>query len=116
MYALSDYGIRAVIAPGFGDIFHNNCLKNGLVPVRLPAATVAALRASLAARPGSRLVVDLPSQRVIASDGVAHRFEVDAFWKEALLQGLDEIGLTLGLADKITAFEERYRGQRPWLP
>ena len=116
MYALADYGIRSVIAPSFGDIFHNNCLKNGLVPVRLPVAIVTGLRASLAARPGSRLVVDLASQSVIASDGAAHHFEVDAFWKEALLEGLDEIGLTLGLADKVTAFEERYHSERPWLP
>jgi 3-isopropylmalate/(R)-2-methylmalate dehydratase small subunit len=116
VYALFDYGFRAVVAPSFGDIFHNNCLKNGLLPVRLPAATVAALRSRLAAQPGSRLVVDLPSQHVIAPDGVAHHFEVDAFWKEALLRGLDELGLTLGLEDRIAAFEERYGAERPWLP
>ncbi len=116
MYALFDYGFRAVIAPSFSDIFYNNCLKNGLLPVRLPAATVAALRSSLAAQPGGRLVVDLPGQSVIAADGAIHRFTLDAFWKEALLRGLDEIGLTLGLEDRIVAFEERYRAERPWLP
>jgi 3-isopropylmalate/(R)-2-methylmalate dehydratase small subunit len=116
VYALFDYGFRAVIAPSFGDIFYNNCLKSGLLPVRLPAATVAALRSRLAAQPGSRLVVDLPSQSVIEADGAVHRFTLDAFWKEALLRGLDEIGLTLGLEDRIAAFEERYRAERPWLP
>ena len=116
VYALFDYGFRAVIAPSFSDIFYNNCLKNGLLPVRLPAATVAALRSSLAARPGSRLVVDLPGHSVIAADGAIHRFTLDAFWKEALLRGLDEIGRTLGLEDRIAAFEERYRAERPWLP
>ena len=116
MYALFDYGFRAVIAPSFGDIFYNNSLRNGLLPVRLPAAGVAALRSRLAAQPGSRLVVDLPSQSVIAPDGAAHHFELDAFWKEALLRGLDELGLTLGLEDQITTFEERYRAKRPWLP
>jgi 3-isopropylmalate/(R)-2-methylmalate dehydratase small subunit len=116
VYALADYGIRAVIGPSFGDIFHNNCLKNGLVPVRLPADTVATLRGTLVARPGSRLVVDLPGQRVIASDGAGYPFEIDAFWKEALLQGVDEIGLTLGLGEEITAFEKRYWAERPWLP
>jgi 3-isopropylmalate/(R)-2-methylmalate dehydratase small subunit len=116
VYALFDYGFRAVIAPSFSDIFYNNCLRNGLLPVRLPTATVAALRASLAAEPGGHLLVDLPSQRVIPAHGAVHRFDVDPFWKEALLRGLDEIGLTLGLEDRIAAFEERYRAERPWLP
>jgi 3-isopropylmalate/(R)-2-methylmalate dehydratase small subunit len=116
VYALVDYGFRAVIAPSCSDIFYNNSLRNGLLPVRLPAATVAALRSRLAAQPGSRLVLDLPSQTVTAADGTTHRFDFDAFWKEALLKGLDEMGLTLGLEDRIAAFEARYRAEHPWLP
>lgn len=116
MYALVDYGFRVVIAPSFSDIFYNNCLKNGLLPVRLAAATVASLRACLAADPGGHLVVDLSRQSVATPDGTVHRFEVDPLWKEALLEGSDEIGLTLGLEDQITAFEQRYHAERPWLP
>ena len=116
MYALFDYGFRTVIAPSFGDIVYNNCMKNGLLPVRLDAHTVAGLRARLGADPGSHLVVDLLNQTVAAADGTAHRFEIDPLWKEALRAGQDEIGLTLGLADQIAAFEATYRAERPWLP
>ena len=116
MYALFDYGVRTVIAPSFSDIFYNNCLRNGLLPVRLDAATVASLRAGLAANPGGHLVVDLSNQSVTTADGTVHRFEVDPLGKEALLEGLDEIGLTLGLEGRIAAFEQRYHAERPWLP
>ncbi len=116
VYALADYGFRAVIAPSFGDIFQGNCLRNGLLPVRLDAEVVAGVRARLAASPGGRLRVDLASQTVTESSRIVHRFEVDPFRKEALVSGLDEIGLTLELAERITAFEARYRAERPWLP
>lgn len=116
MYALFDYGFRAVIAPSLSDIFYNNCLKNGLLPVRLDAGTVAGLRARLAADPGSHLVIDLLNQTVSTADETAYRFEIDPLWKEALRAGQDEIGLTLGLTDRIAAFEAQYRAERPWLP
>jgi 3-isopropylmalate/(R)-2-methylmalate dehydratase small subunit len=115
VWALLAHGIRAVIAPSLGDIFHQNCFKNGLLPVILPAATVAALRRQLHARPGATLTVDLPSQTVTGPDGAIHRFEIDAFSKEKLLAGQDDIALTLGYEDRIREFEARHRAEAPWL-
>lgn len=103
--ALHDYGIRAVIAPSFGDIFHNNCFKHGLLPIVLPADQVAELRAQAGTMQGSRFAIDLPSQTVTGVDGIARRFEVDPFRKRLLLAGVDEIAFTLRFADKIAAFE-----------
>jgi 3-isopropylmalate/(R)-2-methylmalate dehydratase small subunit len=113
-YAFLDAGFRSVIAPSFSDIFFNNCLKNGIVPVRLDDAACAALRAQLAAKPGSEMTVDLERLRVRAPDGVEHRFEVDGFFREMLLKGVDEVGLTLGLIGDIIAFEKRYAAAAPW--
>jgi 3-isopropylmalate/(R)-2-methylmalate dehydratase small subunit len=114
-WALVDYGFRCVIAPSFADIFFNNCLKNGLLPVVLSEPEVERLFHECAAFPGFRLVVDLQKQLVSTTDGsVNMRFEVDAFRKHCLLNGLDEIGLTLRHADKIRAFEARRKAQYPW--
>lgn len=110
VWALGDYGFRAVIAPSFGDIFFANCLKNGLLPIVLPQGVVSAELAALEARPGATIALDLPEQVVRLSDGASHRFDVDAFAKECLLNGLDELGYTLAQADEIDAFEARYEG------
>ena len=107
VWTLEAYGIRSVIAPSLGDIFHENCYKNGLLPVILPRPVVADLRAQLHASPGAAITVDLESQTVTAPDGTTHRFEVDPFRKQALLTGQDEIALTLGHETEIAAFEAR---------
>ena len=114
-WALLDFGFRAVIAPSFADIFFNNCYKNGLLPVVLPARTVDAMFAATIANPGYRLVVDLAAQKVSTPEGASHAFEVDAFRKHSMLEGLDEIGLTLKHADAIRSFEQSHRAAQPWL-
>ena len=115
VWVLEAHGIRSVIAPSVGDIFHENCYKNGLLPVILPRDVVAALRAQLHANPGASVTVDLESQTVTAPDGTTHRFEVDPFRKQALLSGQDEIALTLGYEKEIAAFEARKAREMPWL-
>jgi 3-isopropylmalate/(R)-2-methylmalate dehydratase small subunit len=115
VYALWDYGFRAVIAPSFGDIFFNNCFKNGLLPVVLPAAEVAALQAEAARQPGAHVKVDLARQEITAPSGTLHRFEVDPFRKQCLLEGLDEISFTLGHDADIAAFERRQAQELGWL-
>ncbi len=115
-WALLDYGFRAVIAPSYGDIFYNNSFKNGLLPIVLAAGEVDRLFHDVAAFPGFRAIVDLAAQTVAYPDGTrAFRFEVDSFRKHCLLNGLDDIGLTLRHAEKIRAFEERRRAENPWL-
>jgi 3-isopropylmalate/(R)-2-methylmalate dehydratase small subunit len=114
-WALMDYGFRCVIAPSFADIFYNNCFKNGFLPVVLTEAQIDRLFYDCAAFPGFRLTVDLDKQTVSTADGAqAFRFEVDGFRRYCLLNGLDEIGLTLRHADKIRAFEARRKAQFPW--
>jgi 3-isopropylmalate/(R)-2-methylmalate dehydratase small subunit len=108
VWALHHYGFRAAIAPSFGDIFANNSLKNGVLPVRLPQDVVAGLLAHLHAEPGARVRIDLPSQTVILPDGSEHAFEIDPFAKHCLLNGVDELGFTLSQVDQIAAFEHRY--------
>jgi 3-isopropylmalate/(R)-2-methylmalate dehydratase small subunit len=115
VYALWDYGFRAVIAPSFGDIFFNNCFKNGLLPIVLPAEQVAALQAELTEQPGAHVRIDLDRQEVVAPSGTMHRFEVDSFRKQCLLQGLDEIAFTLGHSADIAAFERRQAQELRWL-
>ncbi len=115
VWALDAFGIRAVIAPSLGDIFHQNCFKNGLLPVILPAAAAAALRRQLHERPGATIDVDLDAQTVTAPDGAAHRFDIDPFRKQMLLTGQDEIAVTLGHEGAIRAFEERHRREMPWV-
>jgi 3-isopropylmalate/(R)-2-methylmalate dehydratase small subunit len=108
VWALYDYGFRAAIAPSFGDIFRNNCFKNGLLPVLLPRAAVDGLIAQLHAMPGEAVRIDLPAQIVTFPDGTAHGFDIDPFGKECLVNGVDELGYTLSLRDQIAAFENHY--------
>jgi 3-isopropylmalate/(R)-2-methylmalate dehydratase small subunit len=115
VWVLEAHGIRSVIAPSLGDIFHGNCYKNGLLPVILAPEIVADLRAQLYAHPGASITVDLPSQTVTAPDGTTHRFDVDPFRKQALLSGQDEIALTLSYEKDIAAFETRHAQAMPWL-
>ena len=115
-WALGDYGFRAVIAPSFGDIFFNNCFKNGLLPIVLPESQVDRIFADVAAFPGFKLTIDLEKQVVGTTDGsVAFPFEVDPFKRHCLLNGLDDIGLTLQHADDIRAYEARHLASQPWL-
>jgi 3-isopropylmalate/(R)-2-methylmalate dehydratase small subunit len=114
VYALYDRNFRAVIGPSLGQIFHNNCFKNGVLPVRLPHDTVKSIIARLQAAPGTSLTVDLENNRV-EGEGFAAKFAVDPFWREALLAGVDEIGLTLTYGEKIAAFEKEYHRQFDWL-
>ncbi len=114
-WALYEYGFRALVAPSFADIFNNNCFKNGILPVSLDEATVALLFEQVEATPDFRLNVDLQSQTVTTPQGQVFAFEVDAFRKHCLLNGLDEIGLTLEHADEIRAYEEHRRQEAPWL-
>ena len=114
-WALMDYGFRSVIAPSFADIFFNNCFKNGFLPVVLTEAEVDKLFYEAASFPGFKLRIDLENQTVSTADGSqVMRFEVEPFRKYCLLNGLDEIGLTLRHADKIRAFEARRKTQFPW--
>jgi 3-isopropylmalate/(R)-2-methylmalate dehydratase small subunit len=115
VYALWDYGFRAVIAPSFGDIFFGNSFMNGLLLVPLPAADVAALLAALEAKPGAHMQVDLAAQTVTGADGKAYRFDIDAYRKRCLLEGLDELAFTLSQSDAIKAFEARQAAATPWV-
>ena len=115
VWALMAYGIRAVIAPSLGDIFHQNCFKSGLLPVILPADVVASMRRDLHARPGATMSADLERQTVTAPDGTTHRFEINAFARQMLLSGQDEITLTLGYEAQIHDFEARHRLAMPWV-
>ena len=115
-WALSQYGFRAIIAPSFADIFFNNCYKNGLLPVVLTESQVDHLFDEVKAFPGFKLVIDLDKQIVSTTSGSAsYPFEIDAFRKYCLLNGFDDIGLTLQQADKIRAYEERHLTAQPWL-
>jgi 3-isopropylmalate/(R)-2-methylmalate dehydratase small subunit len=115
VWALMAYGVRCVIASRLGDIFRQNCCKNGLLPVLLAEPVVAGLRRQLHARPGATLTADLETQTVTAPDGATHRFEIDAFARQMLLAGQDEIALTLGYEAQIFAFEARHRAEMPWV-
>lgn len=114
-WALDDFGIRAIIAPSFADIFYNNCFKNGLLPIVLPEAQVDQLFKEVEVAEGYQLTVDLERQVVITPSGQEFAFEVDNFRKHCLLNGLDDIGLTLQHADEIKAYEARRRQEAPWL-
>ncbi len=113
-WALEDYGFRVIIAPSFADIFFNNSFKNGLLPIVLPADTVDLLFRECEAAEGYRLVVDLATQTITRPNGEKIAFEVDAFRKECLLNGWDDIGLTLRHADEIKQFEARRRAEHPY--
>ena len=112
-WALLDFGIRCVIAPSFADIFYNNCFKNGILPAVLPQAQVDVLMKD--AEAGKKISVDLKAQTVTSADGKILKFEIDSFRKDCLLNGLDDIGLTLEKAKAIDAFEEKNKKEKPWL-
>ena len=114
-WALLDYGFRALIAPGFAEIFYNNSCKNGLLPVELDAGAVAQLFSEVAEQPGYRIKVDLPAQTVTTPTKQVFNFHIDPLQKHRLLSGLDEITLTLQNADKIRMFEAQHRERQPWL-
>ncbi len=114
-WALEEFGFRALIAPSFADIFYNNCFKNGLLPVVLSEGEVDTLFKQVKATPGYELIIDLENQRVTTPGGDSFSFEVDAFKKHCLLNGLDEIGLTLEHSDDIRAYEARRKKETPWL-
>ena len=113
-WALNDYGFRAILAPSYADIFFNNCFKNGLLPIVLDKATISALFTEVEANQGYQLEVDLEQQIIIKPDGSTIEFSVDAFRKNCLLNGLDDIGLTLEESETIRNFEESWRSTAPW--
>ena len=114
-WALQQYGFRSVIAPSFADIFFNNCFKNGLLPIVLPDSVVGTLFDEVAAFPGYQLTVDLDRQVIVKPDGTEIAFDVQPFRKYCLLNGFDDIGLTLRQTDKIKAFEAERLANKPWL-
>ncbi len=114
-WALLDFGIRCVISTSFADIFYNNCFKNGILPVVLPPEAVAHLMDDATKGENARITVDLAGQTVTASDGTQFGFEVDAFKKHCLMNGLDDIGLSLEKVSAIDSYENRARQQFPWL-
>jgi len=115
VYALYDYGFRCVIAPSFNDIFYTNSLRNGLLPVRLPAEPVAALRRLVAQAPSTSITIDLMAQAVAVPDQAAIAFTVDPFGRACLLSGKDDIAFTGDYREKIDAFAKRYLAEQPWL-
>ncbi|SDG79390.1 3-isopropylmalate dehydratase small subunit [Sulfitobacter delicatus] len=114
-WAIKDFGIRCVIAPSFADIFHNNCFKNGILPIALPQEQVDVLMKDAEKGSNARMTIDLVNQTVTTSDGEQFSFEVDAFKKHCLLEGLDDIGLTLEKASSIDTYEESLNQSRPWV-
>ncbi len=114
VYTVADYGIRAVIAPSFSDIYIGNMLQNGLLPVVLPAEVCTGLITQLRERPGAEITIDLQEQTVTGPDGATHRFEIDAGPRERLLKGQDDIDLILAYTPQIEAFEQRYLQDNPW--
>ncbi len=115
VYALVANDIRSVIAPSFGDIHYNNCMKWGVLPVRLSRETCDGMRAALHDAPGAEIAVDLESQTVTGPDGAAHGFEIDAFDRYRMLNGLDDYGVTMQYEKDFEAFEAKHRKARPWL-
>jgi 3-isopropylmalate/(R)-2-methylmalate dehydratase small subunit len=114
-WALLDFGIRCIIAPSFADIFYNNCFKNGILPIQLPQGDIDKLMDDAARGANATLTVDLENQTISGPDGGEIAFDIDPFRKKCLLEGLDDIGLTMERADRIAAYEERAQAARPWL-
>ena len=114
-WALEDYGFRVIIAPSFADIFFNNCFKNGMLPIVLSADDVDALFKETEASEGYKLSIDLSEQSITSPSGKSYKFDVDAFRKHCLLNGLDDIGLTMQHQDAIKAFETKHQAAQPWL-
>ncbi|MBA6412034.1 3-isopropylmalate dehydratase small subunit [Parahaliea sp. F7430] len=114
-WALEDFGFRCVIAPSYADIFFNNCFKNGVLPIVLPEETVSDLFEKMYAEEGFSLTIDLPAQEIRSASGEVIPFEVEEFRKHCLVNGLDDIGLTLQSAEAIRAFEKQHQQRNPWL-
>lgn len=114
-YATLDFGVRALIGASFGDVYSGNCMQNGVLTITLPPPVISALLRQLKAEPGATITVDLPRQTVTAPDGSVHGFEIDATRKARLLDGLDDVGVTLRHLPQIEAFEAQYRADMPWL-
>ncbi|THD76615.1 3-isopropylmalate dehydratase small subunit [Thalassobius vesicularis] len=114
-WAIADFGIKCVISTSFADIFFNNCFKNGILPIVLPQEQVDVLMADAEKGENARVTVDLEAQEITTSDGQVIPFEVDAFKKHCLLNGLDDIGLTMEKADSIASFEKKMAAERPWV-
>lgn len=114
-WALEDYGFRCIIAPSFADIFYNNCFKNGMLPIALGEDKVEEIFKTIDAKPGANLTIDLEKQTISTDEGKEYSFEVDHFRKYCLLNGLDDIGLTMKKAEKIQKFEEKNQKEVPWL-
>jgi 3-isopropylmalate/(R)-2-methylmalate dehydratase small subunit len=114
-YATLDFGVRALIGASFGDVYRGNCMQNGVLTIVLPQPVISGLIAQLQATPGAAMTVDLRHQTVIAPDGAMHTFDIDATRKERLLNGLDDVGVTLQHLAQIEAFEAQYRRDMPWL-
>ncbi len=114
-WALLDFGIRCIVASNFADIFYNNCFKNGILPIKLPRELVDQLMEDAAKGANATMTVDLEKQEITRPDGATLSFDIDPFRKHCLLNGLDDIGLTLRKTDRIEAFEEKNRLSRPWL-
>ena len=114
-WAIKDFGIRCIIAPSFADIFYNNCFKNGILPIALPQETVDLLMIDAEKGENARMVVDLENQTITTSDGEVVSFELDPFRKKCLMEGLDDIGLTMEKGAAIESFESRAATERPWV-
>jgi 3-isopropylmalate/(R)-2-methylmalate dehydratase small subunit len=114
-WAIKDFGVRCVVSTGFADIFFNNCFKNGILPIVLPKEQVDLLMKDAEKGANARMTVDLEAQEITTSDGDVIAFDVDAFKKHCLLEGLDDISLTLAKADAIQSFEEQAQQSRPWV-
>lgn len=114
-WAIADYGINTIISTSYADIFYNNCFKNGILPVVVSKQELADLMTEAAENEGLKFSVDLPNQKIESADGKVIKFDIDAFRKENLLKGLDDIALTLQHEDKISVFEEKQRQDTPWL-
>jgi 3-isopropylmalate/(R)-2-methylmalate dehydratase small subunit len=113
-YAVLDFGVRALVGPSFGDVFVGNCMQNGIVPAVLPLETIQALWRQLKAIPGSKITVDLVNQLVVGADGKQHPFAIDPTRKQRLIEGLDDVGVTLKHLPAIEAFEQAYAKRMPW--
>ena len=116
VFAVMDFGLKALVGPSFGEIFQVNCIQNGIVAVTLPEAAVHDIWRQLRAKPGSEITIDLPNQKVIAPDGLAHGFDISPLRKDRLVRGIDDIDVTLEYRDEIEAFEAKRRAAMSWLP
>jgi 3-isopropylmalate/(R)-2-methylmalate dehydratase small subunit len=116
VFAVMDYGLRALVGPSFGEIFQVNCIQNGILAITLAEEIIHGLWRHLRARPGAEITIDLPDQTLIAPDGAKHAFDISPLRKDRLVRGIDDIDVTLEYLDKIEAFEAQRRARMPWLP